>query len=355
MTTPETKVLTVALLGWILTAADCRAQDALVLNPDPGAFPVGAAQNLTYAAGSLRVTGGLNGINVREPNAASPTWRLSIRAATGSQLAVGCYERGTRFATSIRPEIDFSFGSSGCNATFGRFRVIEVATDMTGIITNLAVDFAQQCEGYGSAVTGKVRFNSTVPTSGVFLDPVISAGGNLAFTAQPGAVGGSAPGGVGNIALTRATTRPSVNFDNGASFQYSGILPGGGSGFWSLDFAAPGNAPLVVAAYPSATRFPFQASNEPGLDFSYNGLGCNTLAGAFDLTDVQYDGLDAVPLKVIGTFTQRCPNGQGPLTSGSINYVAVVNGPTNLYGEGVMFKSRFEDGDRPSLYNPSCQ
>lgn len=340
-----------------LTAMTCvAAQDALVVSPDAGAFPVGTAQNLSYASGSMRVTGSLaTGLQVLEPTGASPGWRLSIRAPSGSTLAPGCFERGLRFATSARPGIDFSFGSSGCNATFGRFRILEIATDPGGNVTSLAADFAQQCERFGKAVFGKLRFNSTLATTGGFLEPVLSASGNLTFTAQAGAIGSTAPGGTGNIALTRQTTRPSVNFDNGISFSYDGTLPGGGTGFWSLDFAAPANVPLFVGNYPNATRYPFQAASAPGLDFSYNGSGCNTLAGDFNLTAVRYDGLDAVPLELTGTFNQRCPNAQGPLTSGTINYSAVVNGPTSLYGEGVLFRARFEEGDRPSLYFPSCQ
>lgn len=342
-----------ALLA-LIVSANLAAQDALILNPDPGASPVGSSQNLSYTAGTLRVSGGLSRVQLLQPTDASPSWRLNLAAPSGTQLATGCYERALRFGTTLRPEIDFSFNGAGCNQTFGRFRVIEV-TAQGGAITGLAVDFALQCESFGGAVLGKLRFNSQVPTTGGFLEPVVSTTGNLSFNAQPGAVGGTAPGGVGNIALTRGTTRPSINFDNGMSFAYSGPLPGGASGFWQVDFAAPGNAALVPGNYPGATRFPFQAISEAGLSFSYNGAGCNTLFGAFDLTTVRYDGLDSVPLDLVGTFSQRCSTTQSPLTTGSISYAATVIGPTSLYGEGVLFRSRFEDGDKPSLYFPSCQ
>lgn len=336
-------------------AANATAQDALVLQPDPGAYPVGTAQNLSYAVGSLRVTGGLNGLQIQGPTGASPSWTLSIRPPTGGTLAQGCFERSLRFATPLRASLAFSFGSSACNQAFGRFRVLEVATDAGGNITSLAVDFAQQCESYRQAVTGKIRFNSQIPTTGAFHEPVLTATGNLTFTAQPGAVGSTAPSGNGNVALNRQTTTPSVSFNNGISIRYSGTLPGGSTGSWSLDFAAPFNAFLTAGSYPNATRFGFQAAAESGLDFGYHGFGCSTLVGSFDLTAARYDGLDAVPLELAGTFNQRCNNASGPLTTGTIAYTAVVNGPTNLYGDGVLFRSRFEDGDQPSLYFPSCQ
>lgn len=354
MTSHRAKRTGGVLLGSLLMAANVHAQDVLILNPDAGASPVGSAQNLSYGAGSIRITNGPNKVLISEPLGASPRWTVVISAPTGTQLGLGCYERGQRFETAFRPGIDMDFDSRGCNATFGRFRILDLTRDISGNVIGIAVDFAQQCESFGKAVMGKVRFNSKVPTSGPFMEPVLTSVGNLSFTAQIGAIGSGAPGGMGDIALTRETTRPSVNFENGTRFQYSGVLPGGSSGNWSLNMAAPGNVNLVVGAYPNATRYPFHEITEPGLSFSYNS-GCNSLVGSFDVTDIRYDGLDAVPLRLAATFNQRCPNAEGPLTTGAINYTAVVNGPTNLYGEGVLFKSRFEDGDRPSLYFPSCE
>src|SRR5262249_59883202 len=71
----------------------------------------------------------------------------------------------------------------------------------------------------------------------------------------------------------------SRNFDNGVSIFYTG------SGHsWSLDFAAPNDAPLTPGTYASATRWPFQASGVPGLDVSGDGRGSNTMAGSFPRT-----------------------------------------------------------------------
>ena len=54
-----------------------------------------------------------------------------------------------------------------------------------------------------------------------------------------------------------------TNFDNGVSVSFFGS-----NHFFFLDFAAPNHLPLTVGTYTGATRFPFQAPGEPGLDFS---------------------------------------------------------------------------------------
>ena len=80
------------------------------------------------------------------------------------------------------------------------------------------------------------------------------------------------------------TFSPYRNFDNGVSVSYMG-----GSEFWSLSFAAPGNATLLPGAYPGATRFGFQASTAPGLEVSGDGHGSNTLTGTFTVQQAQYN------------------------------------------------------------------
>lgn len=345
----------VVILAAIAIQNLAYAQDTLVVQPDAGASPVGANQSLSYATGTMQVTNYLGGILVGEPNGASPFWSLRVTPPTGRQLQVGCYERGARSGTAIRPGIDFSFGGSGCNATYGRYRVLELVRNQSGAPTALAVDFAVQCETYGKAVAGKIRFNSSIPNNDAHRAPVASSTGSLEFTAQPGAIGGTAPGGNGAIALTRPTTRPSRNFDNGPRIEYFGTLPGGGNGFWSLDMAPIEGQPFVAGSYPNATRFPFQAAGVPGLDFSYNGAGCNTLVGNFSVTDTSFDVLDGVPTRLLATFDQRCENTQGPLTTGIIDFTLDMKGPTISPAGDVITKAGFEDGDVVNLFSASCE
>jgi hypothetical protein len=335
------------------------AQDRLVIEADPGASPVGAAQDLSYPVGSIRVTGQIDTtVIMRNPANESQLWRLSIRSPNNSSLAVGCYERAHRFSEPERPEIDFSFGSSGCNNAFGRYQILELETDPGGAITSLAVNFNQQCEQYRRAVAGQIRFNSNVPISPDFPRAVIEPSGDFSFVAAPGAIGGGAPGGTANFDLERATLSVQGNFDNGATFNYSGPIPGSPTGNWSLNFAGPDEAPLEVGTYPTATRYPFQDPGVAGLSFNYGGSGCNTLEGSFVVTDVLMDGLDNIPLVLNAAFDQRCPNASGPLTEGTIIYEGNVIGPTSLETSGELLASGFEDGETAptgsGFYTATC-
>lgn len=83
----------------------------------------------------------------------------------------------------------------------------------------------------------------------------------------------------------------STNFDQGAGVSFND----GQS--WSFDFAAPTYNPdtntnsgnnLAVGFYNNATRFGFNSPTRPGLGFSGNGRGNNTLGGWFDVLAVEY-------------------------------------------------------------------
>ena len=73
--------------------------------------------------------------------------------------------------------------------------------------------------------------------------------------------------------------------------------------WWSLDFAAPAGQPLQVGHYSDATRFPFNASTEPGLSFTGNGRGDNQLTGFFDILDLTFAS-DGSVQSFAANFTQ---------------------------------------------------
>ena len=75
------------------------------------------------------------------------------------------------------------------------------------------------------------------------------------------------------------------NFDQGVSISFN--TPSFDQ-FWNLDFAAPNNQPLTPGIYSGAARFPFQASNQPGLSVVGDGRGCNTLAGSFQAHSIGF-------------------------------------------------------------------
>ncbi|HVS36074.1 MAG TPA: Ig-like domain-containing protein, partial [Gemmataceae bacterium] len=109
----------------------------------------------------------------------------------------------------------------------------------------------------------------------------------------------------------------SRNFDNGVSFSYQDANP---SVWWYLDFAAPYDATLTPGYYGGATRYPFQASSQPGLDVRGEGRGSNTLTGAFTVVQAYY-GSSGQVLYFDATFEQH-NEGASPALFGEIKYTA---------------------------------
>lgn len=105
------------------------------------------------------------------------------------------------------------------------------------------------------------------------------------------------------------------NFDGGVGITINGPSPGE---FWFLDFAAPGDVPLVPGTYLLATRFPFQLPAAPGLSVSGEGRGCNQLTGQFTVLDVVYGAGNAI-ISFAADFEQHC-EGLAPAMFGSIRY-----------------------------------
>lgn len=81
------------------------------------------------------------------------------------------------------------------------------------------------------------------------------------------------------------------NFDNGVSLSINDFAtnPDRTNLWWFLDFAAPGNADLAEGLYLGATRFPFQALDEPGLTMAGNGRGNNMQTGYFNVLEYVTD------------------------------------------------------------------
>ncbi|MCG8041158.1 MAG: hypothetical protein AB2688_18715 [Candidatus Thiodiazotropha taylori] len=109
----------------------------------------------------------------------------------------------------------------------------------------------------------------------------------------------------------------SRNYDNGITVRINN-LPGAPSDWWTLNIAAPGDAEIQAGIYENATRFPFQDVTVPGLSFSGNGRGCNTLTGWFEVYSVSYDATGNVE-SLNMDFEQHCEGGSAAL-HGSVNF-----------------------------------
>ncbi|WP_417908504.1 hypothetical protein [Candidatus Electronema sp. PJ] len=113
------------------------------------------------------------------------------------------------------------------------------------------------------------------------------------------------------------TFSASKNYDNGVTVSMENFTD---TPFlwWDANFAAPGDVLLQVGVYENATRFPFQASNVPGLDFSGDGRGCNELTGRFEVKEIVYGAGDTIT-SFAADFEQHCEGGEAALY-GSVRY-----------------------------------
>ncbi|RUT06030.1 hypothetical protein DSM106972_032360 [Dulcicalothrix desertica PCC 7102] len=93
----------------------------------------------------------------------------------------------------------------------------------------------------------------------------------------------------GNFNVSRAYPTSSTA-DNAVRVSFTPhTIPWNYATRWDMSFAAPLNAPLTAGTtYTSATRFPFQTSNAPGLDVSGDGRGYNNLNGEFTINQIIY-------------------------------------------------------------------
>ncbi len=105
----------------------------------------------------------------------------------------------------------------------------------------------------------------------------------------------------------------SRNFDNGWSFRIASLNSPFGPDFnprsrerynyWSLDLAAPFDAPLTTGFYGNTARFPFQGVGQAGLTFSGNHRGNNRNSGFFNILDLSFDATGGLATFAVD-FTQ---------------------------------------------------
>lgn len=90
------------------------------------------------------------------------------------------------------------------------------------------------------------------------------------------------------------------------------------SHWWSLYFGAADGQVLVAGTYENAERFAFKSPGHPGIDFTGDGRGCNTIRGRFDLREIERDAAGTV-VKLAIDFEQHC-EGMGPGLFGQVRY-----------------------------------
>ena len=127
--------------------------------------------------------------------------------------------------------------------------------------------------------------------------------------------------------VTGWTFSPSRNFDNGVGFNLSGpALPGTAVTNWFLNFSAPGDALITPGSYPNFQRWPFQASDRPGLEFGSTGRLDNQAAGFFNVYEATY-GAGGEVLSFAADFTHYGETNPANWANVQIRYNATVPEP----------------------------
>ena len=116
--------------------------------------------------------------------------------------------------------------------------------------------------------------------------------------------------------------------------------------WWYLRLAAPEGANLSVGSYANATRWPFQETTAPGLDFSGNHRGNNRLTGSFNIleSNVADDGT----LSFAVDFLQYDEEITNWWIKGAIRYNSEV--PVNLTPEPIVVDPPIDMGYNPDPY-----
>ena len=370
-------IFPLALLAAVLLAPPLGAQTFLHLDSEEGDY-IGQGEKvfLDETHGTFTATRNFdNGVTVNfHTESFSTWWTLNFAAPREAELIPGPYQGATRFPfqSPTKPGLDVYGNGRGCNTLTGRFDVLEVQYGASGEIERFAATFEQHCEGNEPALFGEVRFNST----GDFPDPPDSDGDGVPDTLdnclldlnpdqQDGDLDGvgdacddefnitglffdSPPGDYIGQGKT-FTLRPIDGVFSAVHFDESRVsVRFTGDDWWDLDFEAPDGMLLVPGIYHRATRFPFQAPEDPGLDVSGAGRGCNRLTGRFEILEAVY-GPQGVVERFAADYVQSCEGFMPPLV-GVVRFNA-----SEEYG-------RLKDGDGdgvidiadncPALSNP---
>lgn len=250
----------------------------------------------------------------------TPSWTLHLNAnSTRLGLGPGCFERAQSLISNVRPHFDFNFGSISCYASSARFKVLELSSS-GNTVTSLALDFVQHCSNGGSALQGKLRYNSIVPLDTPPLALVFMTTGVLSFVSDAGDYIGQ--GETNSYPLNNSNFTSSSHDDgnSGTTMNYSPRLPIGT--WWRLNFAAPSGTVMAAGEYLNARRYPFQPAGLPGLDFSGSGRGCNQLSGEFTIAQLERERIDGLPQRIDSVFEQHCEHAV-PALRGSVDFTTI--------------------------------
>jgi hypothetical protein len=131
--------------------------------------------------------------------------------------------------------------------------------------------------------------------------------GSLSFTSDPGDYIG---GGQSYSYDTTAGDTLSVTGSDDNTVEIG--VTGGNGDWWNLTLAAPRGETLTAKTYTGATRAPFRAPGEPGIDLWGNGRGCNEDTGSFTVDRIEF-GPNSYVTAFDATYEQHCEGGTAAL------------------------------------------
>ena len=157
----------VLMLTLVPSIALAAPQTVLILNSQPGDWVgAGLQQTFTQADGqftALTIANGGIQVGFHTPDY-SHFWYVTFGAANSRKLVTNQYEGAQTFSvhSPTHPGLDVYGDGRGCNLDVGRFYLSDIAFNLDGTVSRLAIDFEQHCTGafVGPALYGSVRYNS---------------------------------------------------------------------------------------------------------------------------------------------------------------------------------------------------
>ncbi|WP_261370247.1 hypothetical protein [Lysobacter antibioticus] len=133
---------------------------ALSLDSDVGDY-IGGGIKKSYAGDtSVFALQGNNRYLTYAASGQRDDWMAFVQAPTGKTLAPGTYPIA-RFADTVRMGFDFGGNGRGCNRISGTATIKKIEVDpVSGLVTQLLMDFEQHCEAGVTALRGTLRYKA---------------------------------------------------------------------------------------------------------------------------------------------------------------------------------------------------
>lgn len=150
----------------------------------------------------------------------------------------------------------------------------------------------------------------------LFANPAFAQSAALSYVSEPGDWVGQGQ----SLSFGTADITSQASSDN----RLIGVSVNNANHWYTLNLQAPAGQQLAVGVYNGATRYPFNAATEPGLSFTGDGRGCNTLTGTFEILELKF-GSSGYIEKLHATWEQHCEGGDPAL----FGEVSISNPPQN--------------------------